>query len=183
MEICTIMNRLGYSEVMRRRRAWNESLSDHKPTVITAGSKAEGLTCLLESNWDVLYVEKNVLCVESGINLYTIHDDIYLFRMDTRRAYPGHCRLLQKRPGINRHDAIINALCIDGHGDILLSSRLFIDHFSDYALSGAVFHEQAGPSRPYTLNGVFHFDRHPTNMGCQTTRIIRSLSNTVEDVL
>ncbi|KAH3733053.1 hypothetical protein DPMN_039477 [Dreissena polymorpha] len=88
---------------------------------ITAGSKAEGLTCFNESDWDFLFVLKSVLCVEAGINLHTIPDDIDVFRMDTR-VYPGHCRLLQERRAHTRFDKILNSLCDNGYGAVLLSS-------------------------------------------------------------
>ncbi|XP_052252687.1 uncharacterized protein LOC127859365 isoform X2 [Dreissena polymorpha] len=54
VEICTIMNRLGYGEEMRRWRVAKYRERDRLTnaylsniTLITAGSKAEGLTCFL----------------------------------------------------------------------------------------------------------------------------------------
>ncbi|KAH3733694.1 hypothetical protein DPMN_040127 [Dreissena polymorpha] len=121
MEICIIMTRLGYGEMMRRwriekyreydrllnARSLNKQIN--VATIITAGSKAEGLTCCLESDWDTLFLLADVLCVEADINLLTISDDIDVFRMDTMdtRVYPGHCRLLQERPAAHARYAII----------------------------------------------------------------------------
>ncbi|XP_052240803.1 uncharacterized protein LOC127851222 [Dreissena polymorpha] len=103
MEICTILTRLGYGEEVRRWRVDKYKEFDRllnartiDVNLITVGSKAEGLTCFYESDSDLLYALKRVLCVEAGINLGTIPDDIDVFRMDTR-ACPGHCRLLQER--------------------------------------------------------------------------------------
>ncbi|KAH3733759.1 hypothetical protein DPMN_040193 [Dreissena polymorpha] len=175
MEICTIMTRLGYGEMMRRWRVEKyrendrllnaRSLNKQRNTIITAGSKAEGLTCFLESDWDVLFVLTDVLCVEADINLLTISDDIDVFRMDTMDTlvYPGHCRLLQERPAVHtRLSIIIKALCDNEYGGVLLSSSLLLDEYSALSLTHNAMlehHERAGPSIPGTINGVHHIDR------------------------
>ncbi|XP_052253273.1 uncharacterized protein LOC127859808 [Dreissena polymorpha] len=89
-EICTIMTRLGYGEEMRRWRVagYREfdrliNASQSTSTLITAGSKAEGLTCFLESDHDFLFLLKNVICLKAGINLYSIPGDLQVYRMDT----------------------------------------------------------------------------------------------------
>ncbi|XP_052238071.1 uncharacterized protein LOC127849511 isoform X2 [Dreissena polymorpha] len=173
MEICTIMTRLGYGEMMRRWRvekyreydrlmnARSLNKQGNAVTYITAGSKAEGLTCYLESDWDILFVLTDVLCVQADINLLTISDDIDVFRMDTMdtRVYSGHCRLLQERPAAHaRYDIITKALCDNGYGGVLLSSSLLLDEFSAKLPYGE-YHEQAGPSLPDTFQGVLHSDR------------------------
>ncbi|KAH3733776.1 hypothetical protein DPMN_040210 [Dreissena polymorpha] len=175
MEICTIMTRLGYGEMMRRWRVEKyreydkllnaRVLNEQRNTIITAGSKAEGLTCFLESDWDVLFVLTDVLCVEADINLLTISDDIDVFRMDTMDTlvYPGHCRLLQERPAVHTRLSIISkALCDNGYGGVLLSSSLLLDEYSALSLTHNAkleHHERAGPSIPGTINGVHHIDR------------------------
>ncbi|XP_052240802.1 uncharacterized protein LOC127851221 [Dreissena polymorpha] len=178
MEICTIMTRLGYGEMMRRWRVEKYREYDrlknarylneqgNAVTCITAGSKAEGLTCYLESDWDILFVLEDVLCVEADINLLTISDDKDVFRMDTMdtRVYPGHCRLLQERPAAHaRYDTITKALCDNGYGGVLLSSSVLLDEY-EYSRSlphnaSAEHHKRAGPSIPDTVDGVLHFDR------------------------
>ncbi|KAH3733345.1 hypothetical protein DPMN_039771 [Dreissena polymorpha] len=144
MEISSTMTRLGYSEEIRRWRV--EKYKEHdrlansrsnvvfrqlnsRVTHITAGSKTDGLTCCFESDWDVLFVLDDVLCVESDINLHTIPDDINVFLMDTR-VYPGHCKLFLERPAPICHAEIFNASCDNGYGDVLLSSSLFLDEYS-----------------------------------------------------
>ena len=161
------MTRLGYGEMMRRWRVEKYREYDrlmnkqgNAVTNITAGSKAEGLTCYLESDWDVLFVLTNVLCVEADLNLLTISDDIDVFRMDTMdtRVYPGHCRLLQERPAAHAcNDKITKALCDNGYGGVLLSSSLLLDEFS--TLTYGKYHERAGPSLPDTFRGVLHVDK------------------------
>ncbi|KAH3850381.1 hypothetical protein DPMN_092792 [Dreissena polymorpha] len=164
------MTRLGYGEEIRRRRiekyrefdsVQNDEGND--VTRITVGSKAEGLTCVLESDRDVLHVLKRVLCVEAGINLQTIPDDINVFRMATC-VYPGHCILLFERPAQITFDLIAHALCVNGYGNVLLNSGLFMDgcatltsKFEKYFVT-SVQHERAGPSIPHTINGFLHMD-------------------------
>ena len=162
------MTRLGYGEEMRRWRAKKyteyDSLMNSRlsaTTVITAGSKAEGLTCFLESDCDLLMVVKGVLCVEHGISLHTIPDGIEVYRMDTR-AYSGHCILLLERQAHTRSKVIHNALCDNGHGDVQLSSSLFLEEMLAELVipdSSWVTHERAGPSLPTTTDGVLHMDR------------------------
>ncbi|KAH3850416.1 hypothetical protein DPMN_092827 [Dreissena polymorpha] len=83
VEVCHIMTMLGYGEEIRRRRVeknreWDILLNPFidNVTFITAGSKAEGLTCINESDYDFLFVPNNVLCVEAGVDLHTISDDV-----------------------------------------------------------------------------------------------------------
>ncbi|KAH3845410.1 hypothetical protein DPMN_087690 [Dreissena polymorpha] len=164
VEICTIMTRLGYGEEIRRWRVEKyRELDRLQDLPITAGSKAEGLTCRFESDYDILYPLRNVLSVETGINLHTIPGHIDVFRMDTR-VYPGHCRLLQERPAHERLVIIENSLSDNGYGDVLLSSSLFVDFLAglfDLGTSALellsprlVRHERAGPSIPSTVDGI-----------------------------
>ncbi|KAH3809301.1 hypothetical protein DPMN_137663 [Dreissena polymorpha] len=161
------MTRLGYGEQIRRWRV--EKYKEHDSlmnarssdvTVITAGSKAEGLTCFYESDRDFLLVVEGILCVEAGISLHTIPDGIGVYRMDTC-AYSGHCCLLLERRARKRKEVIHNALCDNGQGDILLSSSLLLDEMSSAYTSTdstVVIHERAGPSLPDS-SGELHSDR------------------------
>ncbi|XP_052239963.1 uncharacterized protein LOC127850724 [Dreissena polymorpha] len=157
VEVCNIMTNLGYGEEIRRRRIlkyreWDSlmnSISVNNISIITAGSKAEGLTGWLESDFDTLYVLKTVLCVEAGIDLHTTPDDIEVYRMDTR-VYPGYCKMLLERQGSTRFNVIKNALCDDGKGNAILSSGLFLDELAKFKLYG-IPRGRAGPSLPRTL--------------------------------
>ncbi|XP_052229565.1 uncharacterized protein LOC127843798 isoform X2 [Dreissena polymorpha] len=164
VETCTIMNRLGYGDEIRRWRVekfrqidrlYNAELS--YVTGITAGSKAEGLTGYLESDWDILFVVDDILCVEAGINIHTITGDMDVFRMDTR-VYSGHCRLLQEREASTGNKLIHDALCDDGYGGALLSSSILLDEVGNIAGDGMQQHERAGPSIPGVIEGVLNMD-------------------------
>ncbi|KAH3798409.1 hypothetical protein DPMN_152008 [Dreissena polymorpha] len=189
------MTRLGYGEEIRRWRiakycehdrninarnriftiktARHQNAQTCSFTAITAGSKAEGLTRLAESDRDFLIALNGVICVETGINLNTIPDDISVFWMDDTGVYPGHCKLLLKRRARLPY-AIINALCEIGYGELLLSSVLFIDEFSrlkhQHSL-GTVLHERAGPALPGTVGGIFNMDMVYT-IRCQCPSIL-----------
>ncbi|KAH3809373.1 hypothetical protein DPMN_137736 [Dreissena polymorpha] len=161
------MTRLGYGEQIRRWRVEkyreNDSLMNARSsysTMITAGSKAEGLTCFHESDRDSLFVIEGILCVEAGISLHTIADGIEVYRMDTC-AYSGHCCLLLERQGRERYELIHNALCDNGQGDMLLSSSLVLDKISAQLSTTNTFfvsHERAGPSLPTSIGGDHHTD-------------------------
>ncbi|KAH3798422.1 hypothetical protein DPMN_152021 [Dreissena polymorpha] len=162
------MTRLGYGEQIRRWRVarycehdrhLNAQLRDF--TITTAGSKAEGLTCLFESDRDLLHALNGVICVETGINLNTIPDDISVFWMDDTGVYPGHCILLLKRRARLLNAIINDALCEIGYGELLLSSVLFIDECSrltNQHSTGRVLHERAGPALPETVEGILKVD-------------------------
>ncbi|KAH3809353.1 hypothetical protein DPMN_137716 [Dreissena polymorpha] len=120
------MTRLGYGEQIRRWRIEKNKERDSlinarssDVTVITAGSKAEGLTCYYESDLDSLFVLEGILCVEAGKSLHTIPDGIGVYRMDTH-TYSGHCRLLLERQARKHSEVILTALCDNRQGDILL---------------------------------------------------------------
>ncbi|KAH3705618.1 hypothetical protein DPMN_080695 [Dreissena polymorpha] len=162
------MTQLGYGEEMRRWRVARyrecdrlKNTSRSNITYITAGSKAEGLTCYLESDRDCLFLLKNVICLEAGINLNSIPDDLQVYRMDTH-VYPGHCRLLLERQTSGSYEIIHNALCDNGNGDVLLSSSLLLDEFSSLraftAQREVVQHKCVGPSSPNTFNRILHQD-------------------------
>ncbi|KAH3733810.1 hypothetical protein DPMN_040245 [Dreissena polymorpha] len=187
VEISTIMTRLGYGEEIRLWRVakYRELGKLHNKAMVSfglmgakhynnmniiAGSKAEGLTCHLESDIDLLMVLPYSLCVEAGINLHTIEDDIDLFIMDTR-VYPGHCKLLLERQGSIRTLLINYSLCDNGYGDVLLRSSFLLDayliipqlcpQYEDLVfLGGMVGEERAGPSLPHTdVKGIFRMDK------------------------
>ncbi|KAH3733844.1 hypothetical protein DPMN_040281 [Dreissena polymorpha] len=155
-------------------------------TFTAVGSKGEGLTSLFESDFDMLYVLNDVLCVEAGINLDAIPDDIDVLRMDTR-VYPGHCRKFHEGPVNNCREDICSALCDNGYGDVLLSSGLFLDSRSTfYNKVISLINEPAGPSIPLSFTLIaqdtvlslpclcpsivttLSLPQHPTKMGCQT---------------
>ncbi|KAH3798571.1 hypothetical protein DPMN_152171 [Dreissena polymorpha] len=175
------MTRLGYGEEIRRWRVekyceYDRLINAQLPslTVKTAGSKAEGLTCLCESDRDLLIALNGVICVETGINLNTIPDDISVFWMDDTGVYPGHCILLLKRQARFLH-AIRDALCENGYGELLLSSVLFIDEFSRLTNkheNETVYHERAGPALPQTWRGIFKLDT-VYSIRCQCPSILR----------
>ncbi|KAH3733311.1 uncharacterized protein LOC127850738 [Dreissena polymorpha] len=180
LKISTVMTRLWCGEEIRRWRVekyreYDRILTSEQSdvTIQTAGSKAEGLTCFLESDRDMFYVLKGVLCVEAGINPHTIPNDIDVFKMDTR-VYPGHCRLLQERPSHTRRIVIHHALCENGYGDVLLRSSLLLDALLTLQPTNlsVVLHEQAGPSRPGTFKGILNVDK-VTSLRCHCPRILQ----------
>ncbi|KAH3796126.1 hypothetical protein DPMN_149693 [Dreissena polymorpha] len=170
VETSTIMTRLGYGEEIRRWRIEKYRENDRLCnsgirgfTRITSGSKAEGLTCRLESDSDYLAVMNNILCFETGINLHTIPDNIEVYRMDTC-IYPGYCKLFRERQTPSYCKEIDNALCDNGKGDVLLGSGLLLDDVSTLKIiyvaddGGILQHERAGPSIPMTMCSVLHTD-------------------------
>ncbi|KAH3781387.1 hypothetical protein DPMN_159214 [Dreissena polymorpha] len=173
--MCSLMTMLGYGEEIRRRRTDKYRDTDMVInsaqslfTVNTAGSKAEGLTCPLESDVDCLFVLNDVLCVESGTSLRTVQDDKYLLRIDMR-APPGYCKLLQERETQTMGSYLVQeSLCDNGYGEKNLSSalwiNLWINFFKWFSLpllwnNSIVNCEIAGPSIPDIRGGKVHNDK------------------------
>ncbi|KAH3850264.1 hypothetical protein DPMN_092672 [Dreissena polymorpha] len=157
------MSRLGYGEEIRWRRVEKYRVNDmlftaraNDETVITAGSSAEGLVCVHESDLDRLFVLNNVLCVEDGVDIHTIPTYIEVFRMDTF-AYPGHCRMLLERFTFTYCASIYKALCLDGQGNALLSSKLFLDE-AKHRYNGELPKKRTGPALTVFTGGGSTFD-------------------------
>ncbi|KAH3875206.1 hypothetical protein DPMN_038469 [Dreissena polymorpha] len=164
--MCTLMNCLGYGPHIRqaRRDAYREAdrLSNARGTgiitKITSGSKAEGLTCFLESDWDWMYVVEGIMCLENGVDSDKLPRETTVFTLNTDVCYHGHSRLnllgrLGRLPSIIR-----DALCEDENGRVFLSSALLVDALRDIAPTPhEIRHERAGPSMPRS-SGPFHTD-------------------------
>ncbi|KAH3734184.1 hypothetical protein DPMN_040624 [Dreissena polymorpha] len=161
VQVCHIMTLLGYGEEIRRRRIechrkndMFENAAFSPGTFITVGSKAEGLTSFNESDSDRLILLNGVLCVEAGINLQTIPDDIQVYRMDTR-VYPGHCRMLRERCGSHTSNFRLE---LDGKGNALLSSGLWLDDIEQilnrFVLKSGPPFKRTGPSIPCSSLGT-----------------------------
>ncbi|KAH3781382.1 hypothetical protein DPMN_159209 [Dreissena polymorpha] len=182
LEICSIMTKLGYGEAIRRRRVekykeFNRLITKGNDYFLlkTAGSKAEGLTCFLENDFDFLLVMKGAICVESGINIHTIPENIERFRMRTC-VYPGYCTLIQEGTRVrnNCSEIIDPARCHNGFGYILLSSCLWVDNIKQGPLNWGITgkqHERAGPSIPATFREIAHTD-FVVGLSCQCPSIL-----------
>ncbi|KAH3864960.1 hypothetical protein DPMN_027993 [Dreissena polymorpha] len=161
------MNILGYGPEIRQKR--RDSFKEHDrlyntlnnglPLFITAGSKAEGLTCLFESDIDKLYVLPNAVCLENSCDQHNIPYHITIFEMNCKMTNAGYCRVLLGRLAPAGTSAIPDSLCENECGNTLLSSALFVEHFRNIPLgSSTVSHPQAGPSLPWST-GPYKIDR------------------------
>ncbi|KAH3708745.1 uncharacterized protein LOC127857997 isoform X2 [Dreissena polymorpha] len=157
----TLMNVLGYEPHIRQARIEAYKASDRHYTAkargrltwITTGSKAEGLTSLLESDTDKLIVTESVICLEDGVDSSSVPVEKTIFRSCSRISYSGHCRLLLETCGTTIPRIVYNALCDDGFGRGLLSSDLYVNQWLNVKQrEGIVHHERAGPSTPRTTH-------------------------------
>ncbi|KAH3865738.1 hypothetical protein DPMN_028781 [Dreissena polymorpha] len=177
VETCTILSLLGYGlEIIQARRdayrehgklfgklvtAW-ESIPPTfiiTGTIIITGSKAEGLSSILESDRDHMIILNRVICLEDDVNSRAFPGEITVLRSLSHRSYHGHCRLLLERRGTAILRQVNDAFCDDGYGRELLSSELYVNNWSNVDLTeGEVLHERAGPSIPSTVGGIYHMD-------------------------
>ncbi|KAH3788521.1 hypothetical protein DPMN_166666 [Dreissena polymorpha] len=99
------MNWLGYGPCIRKARTDGYKESDRRMTAgafgilrcVTTGSKAEGLTSVLESDIDVMVIVSGFVCTEDGVNYSSLPNEIAVFKIYTDICYHGHCRLLLER--------------------------------------------------------------------------------------
>lgn len=97
------LDAFGYSQqiIHYRREAFKNisedmTHSDEKTigfSLNVVGSKGEGLTCLFESDVDVLGVFDDILCVEESTTGMQPHECLMVFQMDSHGCYPGYVRL------------------------------------------------------------------------------------------
>ncbi|KAH3840319.1 hypothetical protein DPMN_113766 [Dreissena polymorpha] len=127
---------------------------------IPSGSKAEGLTCYMESDRDTLFVLDDVNCLEDDLNDRTFAEEITVLRSYSKMSYPGHSTLLIERRGTMITSLVNNAMCDDGYGRKVLSSDLYVNTWSHVGKKSEfqVRHDRAGPSLPFTYGGAFHTD-------------------------
>ncbi|XP_052285002.1 uncharacterized protein LOC127881290 [Dreissena polymorpha] len=167
-ETCTLMDWLGYGPHIRQARSEAykvhdrllTALSGGSATWITTGSKAEGLTCYLESDRDIICVNNNLICIEEGVDSSNILKETTILRACSRISYPGHYILLLQRYGTTIPKRVDNALCDDGYGRTFLSSDLYVNECLNIKpTEGQETHERAGPSTPSTFyGGALHTD-------------------------
>ncbi|KAH3875265.1 hypothetical protein DPMN_038528 [Dreissena polymorpha] len=165
--MCTLMNFLGYGPPIRqaRRDAYRERdrLMNARwtsiITMITTGSKAEGLTGFYESDVDTMYVVEGIMCLENGVDSDKLPRETTVFTLNTGVCYHGHSRLnLRELYGDIIPSIIRDALCKDENGGVFLSSALFVDAANDRtSVPTEMRHERAGPSLPIST-GPFHTD-------------------------
>ncbi|KAH3819535.1 uncharacterized protein LOC127881289 [Dreissena polymorpha] len=176
-ETCTLMDFMGYGPHIRqaRRDAYKTvdrlmtALMCGSATCFTTGSKAEGLTCFLESDIDVMCVDNNVICIEEGVDSSNILKETTILRACSQKSYPGHCILLLERSGTTITTFVHNALCDDGYDHELLSSALYINAWLNFKRTeGAVILDRVGPSTPSTYyGGTLHQDLvHALHLYC-----------------
>ncbi|KAH3875631.1 hypothetical protein DPMN_038902 [Dreissena polymorpha] len=167
VEICIVMNFLGYGSEIRqaRRDAYREF--DRLMTavlrgslLITTGSKAEGLTRIVESDTDIMFVNRVIICIEDVVNDDKLPMEATVFTFSPIACRPGHCRLLLKRAGTKFPKYIFEALCDNENGRPLLSSDLYVEtqNQSNELQPTQVRYERAGPSMPFSMFGVFYAD-------------------------
>ncbi|XP_052232348.1 uncharacterized protein LOC127845462 isoform X1 [Dreissena polymorpha] len=167
VEMCNVMTWLGFGPHIRKARRdfymENNMLlnAQHlgKVKMITTGSKAEGLTCLYESDVDNMYVKEDVMCLEDGLSGDMLPKETTLFTLNTGSCYHGHCWLLLKRRGTALYQTLSNALCDDENGRSFLNSDVYVTVLnSTTPTSDEVRHSRAGPSMPTSI-GAYHQDR------------------------
>lgn len=161
----TIMSVMGYSKecIDYRVAACKErdsmlSNTHENMTRITAGSKAEGVACWLESDYDVMLVSTDILCVESeSINTSDAnHKTVLLVRSDA--CYPGYCLLDLKHLGETFPLVTENVFSTDTNGNTILGSEAFIDNAPGVSLQeDRILYPRSGPSYPVS-DGPLRYD-------------------------
>ncbi|KAH3864921.1 hypothetical protein DPMN_027954 [Dreissena polymorpha] len=129
------MSILGYGPEIRQKRrdlykerdrlfnTWNSELL----VFITAGSKAEELTCSYESDTDIIFVSPYVMCMENSFDHTNIPCHFTILEMNFQNTSAGYCRVLLGRLAPRCHAAIPNSLCENECGHSILSSALYVE--------------------------------------------------------
>ncbi|XP_052237135.1 uncharacterized protein LOC127848616 isoform X2 [Dreissena polymorpha] len=178
VETSTLMDRLGYISTLRQARIDSYRESDRlmsakageMATLVTIGSKAEGLAFFFEDVRDILVFVNNVICLEEGADEITLPKDISVFRLSSSVCYAGHCKLLLEKHDLKILKVFYNALCDDGFGKTLLSSTLFLSEYS--TVDREQYHMRAGPSLPHSFTGTYNME-HIVALRCHCPSIMQ----------
>ncbi|XP_052268139.1 uncharacterized protein LOC127869531 isoform X2 [Dreissena polymorpha] len=184
-ETSNIMNILGYGPEIRQKRREHYIESDRlintlgedfSYTYITAGSKAEGLTRLFESDIDTIRVLPYVVCLENCFDQSNIPCHFTILEINFQNTSAGYCRVLLGRLAPGFHAAIPDSLCENEYGNPILSSALFVEYFRNVRHApGTVHHPRAGPSLPWS-NGYFKNDTVHA-IRCHCPNILQTWAN------
>ncbi|XP_060570074.1 uncharacterized protein LOC132728449 [Ruditapes philippinarum] len=130
------MDNIGYGSNMvnLRRKLWQKyALQENKMKyhksgrhLIIAGSKAEGVSAVYESDIDHMYVLTDVVCVQDADDHST--SDVTCFQRDDRNAPPGYTQLKLINFKRGRNSKIIHkALFEDSDNNKYISSACFME--------------------------------------------------------
>ncbi|XP_045215586.2 uncharacterized protein LOC123565880 [Mercenaria mercenaria] len=156
--VCYTLDHIGYSQdiIRLRRNYWrkytrlfNESFGCN---CITAGSKAEGITSVCESDMDCMFLPNNAICTDSVEPLLQL-PGMTTFQTDRSNTVPGYTKF--KMINYNKEAtpfAIQESLFRENSGDVFASSTLFVSNLNRMAYSDdfLTFHDLSGPAVPVT---------------------------------
>ncbi|WAR14291.1 hypothetical protein MAR_004396 [Mya arenaria] len=132
VRVCEVLDQLGYSQSMveHRREAWREAngivnSTGQNPTILIAGSKAEGFTAPSESDTDRVFLDNYTMCRIPEDDSPTLSNTKCEFTMDKEHCHPGHFRLEQKEAGAYECLNIKQALFVHDNGRTFVSSEKY----------------------------------------------------------
>ncbi|XP_060607685.1 uncharacterized protein LOC132759842 [Ruditapes philippinarum] len=142
------------TELIRRRKG--ESVN-----TVVAGSRAEGMCTSCDSDVDILFIHRNILCTNSGLNVSPDRDVFFIFQLDFDDVPSGYAKLrLQKFDEYRRNLQLrvnLNLAFVQRNVHIYLRNDMlistFFDHFQrqGWVKQQSVFDEITGPARTITV--------------------------------
>lgn len=134
--MCDVLDDLGYSEDMisYRRKAMQQKFNIWQfvslaNSVITCGSKGEGISKLFENDWDTLWLCNSIACIEDVSSAEFIPGNYTIFLMDKNYTNPGYTSLKLHRHGEIIIASVLYSLKMCAFGNYQLSSEQFSDIF------------------------------------------------------
>ncbi|KAL4239350.1 hypothetical protein ACF0H5_000167 [Mactra antiquata] len=130
-KVFDLMSCVGYSPtiVKERRQSFRErdsilSSIRNDVTIVTAGSKGEGLTSSFESDYDRLNIYRDIICI-SPDTYVDIPDATTIIHINDANCHPGHFVLTLSRRGSATFKPIEVALITNSFARNQISSDLF----------------------------------------------------------
>lgn len=143
----TCLDCIGYNEqiIKWRRQAYKERDSvwneNSQAVFFTVGSKGEGVSKYLESDHDILYVQKDTLCVERGFEDKSFSKDVKILDMDTSSCPAGYA-YVKDNDCFVRSDEFLKT-----------TGRLL----QDLSIQGYTLPKATGPAQTFSIKH-FHVD-------------------------
>lgn len=168
-----ILDTLGFSSKQRQFRIDSYNAFDEIAkscigkgfifNIKTSGSKGEGLTRCYESDTDILYTYKDVVCVEDEYSGCFNSKVFNIFTLQSEDCVPGYTRLELKSSVDTLSDQLFDSLIYrQEYGTYFLSTTKFLEVHNQLvkknATSDSLVHDVQGPSIP-TTRGSFAIDR------------------------
>ena len=159
--ISEVLDKVGYNDgIVKHRQVMNETFDqlynrqeDLPYQRVTTGGNGEGSILYFESDIDLMFVVKNIICVEKPVDLNR-YPNTTVFEVERQLATPGYAKLKLRQFESETYKDFIQASLIEtSTADKYISSKIFLEKVAEkehaaQMIEGFEIDENSGPSAP-----------------------------------